>query len=64
MGLKENIEQIGKLENGLNVYDFNFIGDNRPQTGLMADEVMQVHPSAVRMDSDGYYSVNYAEAVK
>tara|TARA_R110000751_G_scaffold15768_3_gene50701 strand:+ start:2868 stop:4055 length:1188 start_codon:yes stop_codon:yes gene_type:complete len=62
--LKENIEKVGQLENGLPIYAYNFKGKPERQMGLMADEVAQVHPNAVVMESDGYYAVNYLEAVK
>jgi len=31
----------------LPVYVFNYIGDNVPQLGLMADEVKELHPDAI-----------------
>jgi hypothetical protein len=62
--LKENISKVGKLNNGLNVYSYNMKGSNVTETGLMADEVAQTHPNAIKLEDSGYYSVNYAEAVK
>jgi Chaperone of endosialidase len=44
---KENIEPIGLLHNGLNVYKYNFKGDARPQIGLIAQEVEKTKPEAV-----------------
>jgi len=44
---KENIEPVGLLSNGLNIYRYNFKGDDRPQIGLLAQEVEKVHPEAV-----------------
>lgn len=45
--VKENIEPVGLLANGLNVYKYNFRGDSRPQLGLLAQEVEKVRPEAV-----------------
>lgn len=61
--LKENIKPVGKLDNGLTVYAFNFKGDNKTQIGLIAQEVMNEKPDAV-IKENGFFKVNYAEAVK
>ncbi len=57
--LKENITAVGKLDNGLTVYLFNFKGSNTPQIGLIAQEVIEQKPEAVVEDSDGYLLVRY-----
>ena len=57
--LKENIKPVGKLDNGLTVYLFNFKGSNVPQIGLVAQEVIKQKPEAVVEDTDGYLSVRY-----
>lgn len=57
--LKENITAVGKLDNGLTVYLFNFKGSNVPQIGLIAQEVIKQKPEAVVEDADGYLSVRY-----
>ncbi len=61
--LKENIKPVGKLDNGLTVYAFNFKGNRATQIGLIAQEVMNVKPKAV-VKENGFYKVNYDEAVK
>jgi len=61
--LKENIKPVGKLDNGLTVYVFNFIGDEKTQIGLIAQEVMNEKPTAVTKEN-GFYKVDYKEAVK
>ena len=61
--VKENIELVGQLDNGLNVYKFNYIGFDTPIIGVMAQEVEKVHPDAV-VEIDGIKHVNYEEAVK
>jgi len=60
--LKENINKVGVLDNGLNVYTYNYKGSNMPQMGCIAQEVAEVIPSAVEM-IDGYLAVNYSEIV-
>ena len=57
--LKENIKPVGKLDNGLTVYCFNYKGDNVPQIGLIAQEVQEVKPEAVIETEDGYLAVKY-----
>lgn len=60
---KENIRRIGKLDNGLPVYSFNFKGSNVPQIGLIAQEVEKVIPEAVT-ELNGIKYVNYDLATK
>lgn len=57
--LKENISPVGKLDNGLTVYKFNYIGNPHTQIGLIAQEVKDVKPEAVVKGEDGYWRVNY-----
>lgn len=57
--LKENVKAVGKLDNGLTVYCFNFVGSNIPQIGLLAQEVAKIKPEAVFENEDGYLSVRY-----
>lgn len=61
--LKRDIKQVGRLPNGLNVYEYQYIWGGPKRTGLMADEVKAIHPHAVKQFG-GYDAVNYAEAVK
>lgn len=57
--LKENIKAVGKLNNGLTVYCFNFKGSKVPQIGLLAQEVKEVNPKAVIEGDDGFLRVRY-----
>ena len=59
--LKENIKAVGKLDNGLTVYLFNFKGQDVPQIGLIAQEVREFFPEIVNEDADGYLSLDYAK---
>ncbi|MBP5398895.1 MAG: tail fiber domain-containing protein [Alphaproteobacteria bacterium] len=62
--LKENIRPVGKLDNGLTVYCFNFVGSKISQLGLLAQEVAEVKPEAVFRDENGYLMVCYDLAVE
>lgn len=55
--LKENIKLHG-IENGVNVYEFNYKGQNTKWIGVMADEVENI-PGAV-IDKDGIKYVDYS----
>jgi hypothetical protein len=62
--LKENIVPLGKV-NGHKMYSWDWndtakaLGIDNPTVGVLAQEVMEYMPEAVRMDSDGYYRVDY-----
>jgi hypothetical protein len=65
--MKENIEHIGWLPNGLPVYTYEYKPEFRDDPfaghgkhiGVMAQEVEQVMPEAVVTREDGYKMVNY-----
>jgi len=56
--LKKNII-YSHTKNGHKIYEFEYINEpNTKYSGVMAQEVMKTHPSAV-IEEDGYYKVNY-----
>jgi hypothetical protein len=56
--LKKNII-YSHTENGHKIYEFEYINEpNTKYSGVMAQEVIKTHPSAV-IEEDGYYKVNY-----
>jgi hypothetical protein len=65
--MKENIKQVGKLANGLNVYTYEYKPEFRDDPfaghgkhiGVMAQEVEKIMPKAVITRPDGYKMVNY-----
>jgi hypothetical protein len=67
MRMKENIEQVGWLPNGLPVYTYEYKPEFRDDPfaghgkhiGVMAQEVEMVKPEAVFTRPDGYKMVNY-----
>lgn len=71
--LKENLIEIGELDNGLSVYIGNYNDkaieldstlNKEPQLFLVAQEVQEIRPKAVTELENGYLVVNYKEAVK
>lgn len=61
--LKENIVPVGQTFGGLGVYAYNYKGDPRRQIGLMAQEVEQTRPDAVREHESGFKMVDYGKAL-
>jgi hypothetical protein len=65
--LKQNIEPVGVLANGLTLYSYDYIDEVKLHplagegvyVGVMAQEVEQVYPYAVTTLDDGYKVVNY-----
>lgn len=61
--VKENKAKVGELYDGTPVWSFNYIGDDLPRVGLMAQEVEQRTPDAVA-EFGGVKAVNYARATE
>jgi hypothetical protein len=55
--LKSNIERVGTHPRGFGIYEYDI--DGRRETGVMAQEVMEVLPEAVITMPNGYMAVNY-----
>ena len=60
---KTDIEKIGKLDSGLNLYKFKYIGSDIQQIGVMSDEVREIFPDAVVVGEDGFDRVDYSKLV-
>lgn len=60
---KTDIQPVGQLDNGLAVHLYRYNGEGPYHIGLMADEVEEVHPSAVVTKDDGMKMVLYSKAV-
>ena len=60
--LKTDVKHAGKTADGLNLYSFRYIGEDREFRGVMAQELLadERNCGAVELGSDGYYRVNYA----
>ena len=61
--LKENVQKVGKTNDGQPIYRFNYKGDPRTQIGLMAQDVEKSHPDAVGL-AGGYKTVDYKKATQ
>jgi hypothetical protein len=65
--LKENIKPVGVMPNGLTLYSFEYVDEVKSHplagegihVGVMAQEVEQVFPYAVKTLNDGYKVVDY-----
>lgn len=62
--IKENIAKVGELNDGQNVYSYNYKGDRTPQIGLLAQEVERVRPDAVGEFAGGIKGVDYGKATE
>ena len=64
--VKENIELVDVLVDGVNIYEFDYKPEFKDKAGhgryrgVMADEVEKIMPNAVGRDSDGYKTVHYS----
>lgn len=56
--LKTNIEKVGQLPSGLNVYEYDKFG--KRERGVMAQEAEKLFPDAVSTHASGYKQVNYS----
>jgi hypothetical protein len=61
---KENVEKVGELDDGQNVYAYNYKDDDprNRELGLLAQEVEKVRPGAVATGPDGLKRVDYGAA--
>jgi len=57
IALKNNINLIGKSPSGINIYTFNYSGDDKVYQGVMAHEV----PHASIFNTNGYLMVDYSK---
>lgn len=59
--LKENINKVGISPNGLNIYQFNYLGDNKKYEGVMAQELVGTNFETALNNKNGYYMVDYSK---
>ncbi len=60
--LKDNIEWINDLPDGLPVYSFTYKGEDNRHIGVMAQEVALLRPEALGpVTDDGYMTVDYSK---
>ena len=60
--LKENIEQVGTSPSGINIYEWNYVGETTRQRGVMAQDLLAKgrQDAVVEMDN-GYLGVDYSK---
>ena len=58
--LKTNVRRIGTRDDGLGVYEFEYIWGGPKRVGVMADEVARVRPDAVVRIGE-FHAVDYAK---
>lgn len=61
---KEDIKQVGKLDNGQKVYSYRYKGGGPIQLGLMAQNVKKSNPDAVKTLPGGLMAVDYGKATQ
>ncbi len=59
--LKRNIKAVGTAENGLTLYEFQYLWSSNKYEGVMAQEVLKHTPEAVVRSKFGFYKVNYSK---
>ena len=59
--LKKNIKKLGEYEDGLGIYQYDYIDGSGPHIGVMADEVKCLRPEALGPTIDGYMTVDYSK---
>lgn len=57
--LKRDIEKIGELPSGLNMYSYRYLWDETPRVGVMADEAEALFPEAIG-EMYGFKTVDYS----
>ena len=57
--LKENIKHVGKSASGINIFEYNYVGETIRHRGAMAQEVLVKKPEAVVEMDNGYLGINY-----
>src|SRR5262249_15940508 len=57
--LKRDITPLAKRENGLRLYRYRYAWSDTLYVGVLAQEVLEVAPSAVSRGADGYLRVDY-----
>jgi hypothetical protein len=60
--LKENIKMVGQSKKGINIYHFNYIGQNDTYEGVMAQDLIGTeYESSLVLSENDLYKVNYSQ---
>ena len=57
--MKHDVVLLGRLDNGLGYYRFEYNGSEKAYVGVIAQEVRAIRPDAVAIGRDGYLRVSY-----
>jgi hypothetical protein len=57
--LKQDVKYLFTLPNGVQVCSYRFIGNDKYELGVVAQQVQQVMPDAVVVDANGILKVDY-----
>jgi hypothetical protein len=60
MRLKRDVTRVGSLPNGLSLYRYRYLWSDTAFVGVMAQEVAETGPDAVKPGPSGYLRVDYA----
>lgn len=58
MRLKKNIQRVGKLKPGIDLYSYEYLWGGGSRVGVLAQEVAAVNPAAI-VNVDGFMAVKY-----
>ncbi len=58
---KRDLVRVGRLQNGIGLYRFTYVGGARQFVGVVAQEVKMIAPEAVQMGPDGLLRVDYRQ---
>jgi len=58
--LKRDIERVGTHENGLALFRFKYLWSDTPYIGVIAQDVLERFPEAVRVGPGDFMAVDYA----
>ena len=58
--LKRDIERVGTHESGLDLFRFKYLWSDTPYIGVIAQDVMERFPEAVRVGPGDFMAVDYA----
>jgi hypothetical protein len=63
--LKENVKDVGVLFDGTPVKEYNYVGDDTPQLGMIAQDIEKHNPEAgAVVEIGGFKAVNYRRATE
>lgn len=57
--LKRNIKLVGTSKSGINIYEFNYIWSFKRYRGVIAQDLLDSYPTAIKKCLFGFYKVNY-----